>query len=212
MDKNGFFSVGLLIFIFAPLALTVAVLLGIWWKRINDSRAVLPTMDTPGLLLAATVRQMPEERREWGTAMMTELGQVQETWARWRFALDCMRVALFPPRCGVALTTSQNPVCSVLAVTLPPLGLPLLYLAALLAEALLQQEGVTMSESYPGLGRSLGLCALAVVLAGVPLGGAGLLRGERRRGLAMMGILSSLCIIGYFLVVMHFVAGGPQGD
>ncbi len=30
--------------------------------------------------------------------------------------------------------------------------------------------------------------------------------------LDIRGMLSSLCIIGYFMIVMHFVAGGPNGD
>jgi hypothetical protein len=50
------------------------------------------------------------------------------------------------------------------------------------------------------------------MLAGLPLGLAGLLRRERLRWLSALGMVSSLCIIGYFLIVMHFVAGGTNGD
>lgn len=62
-------------------------------------------MDGPGRLLAAAVRWMPEERRDWGTAMLAELAQLQHPSARWWFALGCARVALFPPRKGGLLQT-----------------------------------------------------------------------------------------------------------
>lgn len=52
----------------------------------------------PERLLAWAVRQMPAERREWGAAMLAELGQLQHPATRWQFALSCVRVALFPPR------------------------------------------------------------------------------------------------------------------
>jgi hypothetical protein len=41
---------------------------------------------------------MPAERGEWGAAMLAELATLQQPLARWRFALGCARVALFPPR------------------------------------------------------------------------------------------------------------------
>lgn len=210
MDENGLLDFRLVSFVFAPLALTVTVLSCIWWNRIKKGRATFPAMDTAGLLLTAAVRKIPEERREWGKAMMTELSHIRSLPARWRFAVGCVPVALFPPRSGDL--SNPNPVCGFLAITLPPLGLPFLYLTALLLEALLKQEGISLSESYPGLGRTIGLFSLACVLAGLPLGLGGLLRHERSRGLSWMGMLSSLCIITYFFVVMNFISGGPNGD
>lgn len=65
-------------------------------------------MDVPRLLLAAAVRRMPSERREWGEAMLAELAQLQHPYARWRFALGCARVALFPPRQGGLFQTIMN--------------------------------------------------------------------------------------------------------
>jgi hypothetical protein len=64
------------------------------------NRAALPnpSPDTPALLLACAVRRMPGERREWGAAMEAELEHVQCRSQRWRFALGCIGVALFPPR------------------------------------------------------------------------------------------------------------------
>src|SRR5262245_16884257 len=64
--------------------------------------------DIPRLLLTVAVRRMPAERREWGEAMLAELAQLQNTSTRWRFALGCSRVAMFPPRRGGLLQTIMN--------------------------------------------------------------------------------------------------------
>src|SRR5262245_41580415 len=53
--------------------------------------------DIPWKVLSAIVRQMPEERREWGEAMLAELAQVEGAARRWGFAISCLRVAVFPP-------------------------------------------------------------------------------------------------------------------
>jgi hypothetical protein len=55
-------------------------------------------LDGPGLLLAAAVHLLPEERRDWGEAMTAELPQFQDSSSRWWFALGCARAAIFPPR------------------------------------------------------------------------------------------------------------------
>ncbi|MDX2042601.1 MAG: hypothetical protein SF097_15375 [Acidobacteriota bacterium] len=52
----------------------------------------------PEKLLGAALRWMPEERSEWGAAMLAELAHLQHPRARWQFAWGCARVALFPPR------------------------------------------------------------------------------------------------------------------
>jgi hypothetical protein len=57
-------------------------------------------MDVPTLLLTRAVRRMPADRGDWGAAMLAELAQLQHPATRWRFALGCTRVALFPPRQG----------------------------------------------------------------------------------------------------------------
>ncbi len=56
--------------------------------------------DIPRILLAIAVRRMPDERDEWGEAMLAELAQLRNPFIRWRFALGCARVALFPPLKG----------------------------------------------------------------------------------------------------------------
>ena len=53
---------------------------------------------------------------------------------------------------------------------------------------------------------------VSCLLAGLPLGIAGLLRRERLRQLSVMGMLLSIGIIGYFAAVMSFIAVGPYGD
>lgn len=53
--------------------------------------------DIPFRLLAAMVARMPEDRREWGEAMLAELAPLQGSGSRWSFAVSCLRVALFPP-------------------------------------------------------------------------------------------------------------------
>lgn len=65
-------------------------------------------MDGPILLLSAAVRRMPAERGEWGDGMLAELAQLQHPITRWRFALGCACVALFPPRQGGLLQTIMN--------------------------------------------------------------------------------------------------------
>jgi hypothetical protein len=49
--------------------------------------------------LSAALLYMPDDRAEWGAAMMAELQHVEPA-QRWRFALSCTRVALFPPAKG----------------------------------------------------------------------------------------------------------------
>ncbi len=118
MDRNGLLDIGMVSFVFTPLALTVTLLLCIWWYRIKDSRAAPPAMDTPGLLLTIAVRRMPAERCEWGEAMLAELAQLQNPSARWRFALGCVCVALFPPRKGgllqIIMNNHMTPLCPFL--------------------------------------------------------------------------------------------------
>ncbi len=54
-------------------------------------------IDWPAWILAAAVRRMPDERREWGVAMQAELAHIRQPLKRWQFVWGCTRVALFPP-------------------------------------------------------------------------------------------------------------------
>jgi hypothetical protein len=207
-------------FVFAPLVVTMALWLCFLLNRIKDIRAGLPALDMPGLALAVAARQIPEERHEWGAAMMAELGQIHGLTSRWWFALGCLRAGLFPPRRDGVLRhalSGRNPVCGILAVAAPPLGLPFIYFAAVIMEAIggspfTQSSGWSNPDVVIGVVKVLVTMTLLCLIAGLPLGLAGFLRRERSRWLSALGMLSSLCVIGYFLIVMHFVAGGPNGD
>ncbi len=73
--------------------------------------------ELPERLLAAAVRHMPVERREWGAAMLAELAQLQQPSTRWRFALGCSRVALFPPdKDGLLHTVMIKGILATLAI------------------------------------------------------------------------------------------------
>lgn len=220
MSNNGLFSIGIMSFVFAPLVFTIVVLVCLWWNGIKGSRAILPAMDIPGLALSAALCCLSEENREWGRAMMGELGQVHGLRARWQFALGCIRVALFPPRRADQFQHSlanRNPVCGLLAIVLPPLGLPFIYFAAVILETI-GGNPYTQSSHWSGSDAVIAIVNIAVkltfvsLLAGVPLGIAGLLRRERLRALSVLGMILSTGIVGYFLIVMSFVAGGPNGD
>jgi hypothetical protein len=218
--NNGLLNPAIISFVFAPLVVTVALLLSIWWKQITSNRAALPALDTPGLALASAVRQLPEERRDWGAAMLAELGEIRRRRSRWWFALNCARVALFPPR-GAGLprhsSTGKGPVCGMLAVALPPLGLPFIYLATVIVEAIggspfTQSSRWNDPDAVMAVVRVIIIFTLFCLLAGLPLGLAGVLRRERLRRLSVMGMFLSAGIIGYFMAVMSFVAVGPHGD
>jgi hypothetical protein len=218
--NSGLFDPAIISFVFVPLVVTVALLLTIWRKQIIDSRAAIPALDTPGVVLASAVRQIPAERRDWGAAMLAELGEVHDRRSRWRFALSCARVALFLP-CRAGLlpqgATGKHPVCGMLAIALPPLGLPFIYFTTIIVEAIggspfTQSSRWADPDAVIGAVKVIILLTLSCLLAGLPLGIAGLLRRERLRRLSVMGMLLSIGIIGYFVTVMSFIAAGPYGD
>jgi hypothetical protein len=60
--------------------------------------------DTPARLLAWSIRCLPRQQREWGTAMLAELTAIERPSERWHFALGCTAVALFPPQRTAAFT------------------------------------------------------------------------------------------------------------
>jgi hypothetical protein len=91
--------------------------------------------DGPERLLAAAARLLPQERRDWGVAMLAELAQIQHPSTRWRFALGCMRVALFPPRKeGLRNNTMKNVMSNPKAAAIIGfiLALPYLTISSLL--------------------------------------------------------------------------------
>jgi hypothetical protein len=58
---------------------------------------VIRDIDVPARIVAAAAGRLPEDRRDWGRAMVAELTQIQGQSRRWRFAVGVVRVAAFPP-------------------------------------------------------------------------------------------------------------------
>jgi hypothetical protein len=81
------------------LALPWVIAVGLLWSRRRAAaRNRRPTLDASARLLAAAVRGLPEARRDWGAAMTAELAQLDDRASRRRFAIGCVRAAVFPPR------------------------------------------------------------------------------------------------------------------
>jgi hypothetical protein len=59
---------------------------------------VSPAPDRPAALVAFAARRLASERPEWGQAMLAEISYIENSGARWRFALGCAQVAFMPPR------------------------------------------------------------------------------------------------------------------
>lgn len=209
--NNGLLDPVIVSFVFTPLAVTIALLLAVWWKHGRVSRAGL---DMPGWLLASATRALPETRLGWGTAMSAELTAVHGALARWRFALSCLRVTLFSPTASSLLQPAgHRPIFGMLAVALPPLGLPLLYFATVFIESIggspfTQASRWSHPDEVMSVVKIILLLIVGCLLAGLPLGLAGWLRHERMRWLSGFGMSLSLGIFGYFVLVMHFLAGG----
>lgn len=202
----------LTIFALSPLVVTAGLLWCIAWFRIRKGGA---GMDGPRRLLAAAVRLMPESRRDWGEAMLAEIGQCGDRSARWRFALGCARVALFPPvpvsgpRSWLQAFRRLEPKCGALSVALPPLGVPLLVCAGFAAQNFTRHDHFFNGELVPGLVGAFIVGSFACILAGVPLGLAGVLRLERLRWLSLAGPALSIAILGYVMIVQHLASALP---
>ncbi len=209
--KNGLLDPEIVSFVFTPLVVTALILFALWRRRMRNSRAGL---DAPGLLLATAVSALPAAHMDWGAAMLAELETIHGRLARWRFALSCVRVALFPPSSETLLQPAgRNPLFGMLAVTLPPLGLPMIYCAAVIVETiggspLTQTSRWSNPDVVMVVVKIIILLTVGCLAAGLPLGLAGWLRHERLRWLSALGMISSACIFAYFLTVMHFLAGG----
>jgi len=84
-------------------------------------------LDMPSRLLAFAARRMPPVRSEWGAAMLAELAELQDSRARWEFALGCAWVAVFPPGTGGLLQTMKTTMITATLVS-TVLVAPLVYL------------------------------------------------------------------------------------
>lgn len=201
----------MVIFVFAPMAVTLAVAAVVGWWR---SRGESGESGGPERLLSAAIRHMPPERSEWGEAMMSELVHLHARGEafRWWFALGCSRAALFPPATGswmrhaLATLWRLGSSSAVLSVTLPTLSLPLLWLCAAASNAFMTHDNYASGELVPTLLGAAILGCLALMFSGVPLGIVAWVRWEQRRWVALLGPAQSLAIFGYMQLVQHLAA------
>lgn len=116
--RSQYVSSAILVAIVAtPWVIAVRLLWRAWWARMAVH---LSAMDGPARLLAAAVVTLPENRHEWGEAMMAELTHVQSHSARWWFSAGCARAAMFPPLNGSMPTVVVGALAVAAVVTAGP--------------------------------------------------------------------------------------------
>jgi hypothetical protein len=155
---------------------------------------------------------MPEAQREWGDAMLAELDEVAGTFERWRFAMGCARVALFPPvfstgwRSALDAIRRLSPGYGLMSVLLPLLGLPLLCLATIVIGSLEQRNG--LHDSAVLMATNIGVVLIVgctFIASGFPCGILGLARRERCRWLSLTGPIFSASVVTYLFLVSLLV-------
>ena len=72
------------------------------WMLLPVSRAlwhvlIHPHPDRPAALVEVAAQHLGRTRPEWAQAMLAEIHHIQGTTHRWRFAIDCGLVAIWPP-------------------------------------------------------------------------------------------------------------------
>ena len=126
--------------------------------------------DGPQRLLAAAIRLLPNERRGWGLAMLAELGQLQHPSTRWRFALGCARVAIFPPRKGglsqTIMEQTQKSVIKTLGLAI--LISFLLVLPFPILQVVYSQLSLRKSDNFVLFGL-LWLLSMAFIVSVIPI-------------------------------------------
>jgi hypothetical protein len=195
---SGLLDPAILAFAFTPLVVSAACVVALVFRHADGDRG--RRTDAPASVLAWAVGAVPEARREWGIAMLSELAAVSGRVARWRFALSCARAMLCLPSVETATITERRPVLGLLAVTAPPLALPFLYGAAAILEA--------AGGGPTAIVKVLVVSTMAGLVAGVPLGVASRWRRESIPRLAIWGIATSVGTLGYFFIGMWWLAGG----
>ncbi len=195
-------------FTFTPMVLTIALiaLVGFIRRRSDSQRG-----DGPERILSAAIHCMPPDRNEWGDAMMAELIHLHEHGQsfRWCFALGCVRAALFPPattsrpRYAFDAVRRLGSPCAILGVALPTIALPLLWLTSIACSAFMQHDNFSSGEPIPTLLAAAILTCLAIMLSGVPLGIAALVRREKLRWLSCLGPALSVGIFAYLQLIQH---------
>lgn len=182
----------------APLAVAVI------WRRRN--RSAIAIADLPEVILDSVLERSSLDRIEWTRAMSTELDHIEDRGERWRFALGCTWASLCSPgRSPLSILDRRVGILGLLSVALPPLGLPFLYLMALYGDLFLKPSGASMPELFPVFVKVGQLIALMLAVSGLPLGAFSLIRGERSRWLATMGLVTPFVLAVYFFLAFTFI-------
>jgi hypothetical protein len=105
--------------------------------------------DLSFVMLSLATRALPEQRRDWGEAMVSELDRVSGRRRRLRFALGCATLALLPPRPGAATRTVR-----IIAATT----------VAAIAGLFLYTRHRLLGASYPGPSSQRGVAGINVDL------------------------------------------------
>jgi len=145
-----------------------------------------PRGDLPSRVVTTAASWLPGHRRDWGRAMVAELGAVHGNAARWRFAAAALRVAVLPParRSGapaavagtgiagtVVATVASQRLLPTLAVFVAALGLLLTGCATALAgrwRSLPTGRAQRVAAGVAAGGLLAATCAVVAVAAAVP--------------------------------------------
>jgi len=95
------------------------------------------------------------------------------------------------------------PVWGILSIALTPLAALFAALSALIAESLVEKPaGLSMHEHIPVFTRFMVLTTVAIIAAGLISAVIASLKRERPRWLPIVGVVSTICLIGVF----HFLS------
>jgi hypothetical protein len=144
-----------------------------------------PTEDAPLRLLRWTAALLPEQRDEWGQAMLGELDHIEGRGRRWRFAIGCAGAALLLPPWGRAAAG----LVAMVAVAIGSLGL---YADVVIRNRL-------------GIGNWVAAAITLTFLVGLIVAGSVLLR---RPGVAVPGFLGGLFVALAWLAMSGFTFYG----
>jgi hypothetical protein len=144
-----------------------------------------PTEDAPLRLLRWTATLLPEQRDEWGQAMLGELDHIEGRGRRWRFAIGCAGAALLLPPWGRAAAG----LVAMVAVAIGSLGL---YADVVIRYRL-------------GIGNWVAAAITLTFLVSLIVAGSVLLR---RPGVAVPGFLGGLFVALAWLAMSGFTFYG----
>ncbi|WP_426512776.1 hypothetical protein ACPPVO_20335 [Dactylosporangium sp. McL0621] len=126
--------------------------------------------DLPARVAGFAVRRLPSHRREWGRAMLAELGHIDGPGARRRFAAGVVWVGLFPPperRARVALVAGAGLAGAATGSLAAARAVPSLWLFVTVLGGLLGGYATLAAARHPRPART----APERVVAGVALAG-----------------------------------------